>query len=264
MKLNIVSDLHLDVRGATENFHLPGGEVLLVAGDMCEADHLGGPIRAWIQEEFAKYERVYCILGNHEHYGEDFNKTPILFGEFLDRHVPNARLLTNEAVCLNNNVVLFGGTMWTSMNNADWFTMKACEGYMVDYQAIRMGPRKFTPMDTASAFKQYVIALEATLNHYAGSRFIVMSHHLPSMQSIPPQYQREMYAQVNHAFATEMLVPLIEAHPEIELWVHGHTHASMDYYPAYKPTRVVCNPRGYAFRRGSENGGFNPNFTIEV
>jgi len=32
-------------------------------------------------------------------------------------------------------------------------------------------------------------------------------------------------------------------HPQIKLWIHGHTHESFDYMVG--DTRIVCNPRGY-------------------
>ncbi len=42
----------------------------------------------------------------------------------------------------------------------------------------------------------------------------------------------------------------MDAQPQ--LWVHGHTHASLDY--RIGATRVVCNPFGYA--RDEENPHF--------
>jgi Icc-related predicted phosphoesterase len=46
----------------------------------------------------------------------------------------------------------------------------------------------------------------------------------------------------------------------VQLWVHGHTHDSVDLDIA--GTRVVCNPRGYA--PDDLNPEFQPGLVVEV
>jgi Icc-related predicted phosphoesterase len=46
----------------------------------------------------------------------------------------------------------------------------------------------------------------------------------------------------------------------VALWIHGHTHESMDYTLA--GTRVVCNPRGYL--PDEPNPGFEAGFVVEL
>jgi hypothetical protein len=49
------------------------------------------------------------------------------------------------------------------------------------------------------------------------------------------------------------------------LWVHGHTHASCDYFAGQ--TRVVCNPKGYGpVRTGGEyeNPDFDSGLVVEI
>jgi Icc-related predicted phosphoesterase len=48
--------------------------------------------------------------------------------------------------------------------------------------------------------------------------------------------------------------------PDINLWVHGHIHDSMDYN--VKGTRVICNPRGYAPKE--LNPDFQDSFIVEL
>jgi hypothetical protein len=55
----------------------------------------------------------------------------------------------------------------------------------------------------------------------------------------------------------------------IDVWIHGHTHVSLDYNWKINGneklmTRVVCNPRGYPWRGLPENDKFDPNKIIEV
>jgi hypothetical protein len=82
----------------------------------------------------------------------------------------------------------------------------------------------------------------------------VVTHHLPHRRSVHPRYDGDM---LSPAFASD-LDHLVRA--PVALWVHGHTHESMDYF--VNGTRVVCNPRGYA---GSDlNLAFDPTFLVEI
>jgi UDP-2,3-diacylglucosamine pyrophosphatase LpxH len=56
---------------------------------------------------------------------------------------------------------------------------------------------------------------------------------------------------------------MIEAHPQIAIWIHGHTHRPENY--RIGNTQVIANPRGY-FPHESVARAFNPNaadFTLE-
>ena len=89
MKVNVISDLHLEF----DDLILPGGDVLILSGDICEAKNVKKDqysedvvqfkfehkrsdryIRFFV-EECAKYKHVIYVMGNHEHYGFRFDKT---------------------------------------------------------------------------------------------------------------------------------------------------------------------------------------------
>ena len=127
MKIGLVSDLHIDISGYQE---LPGGDVLIIAGDVCEARaatkefhstkllyRLPGsfPCADFFEFECAKYKKVFYVLGNHEHYGGKFWKTK----PELEKMMPdNVTILENQ--CEEYEGVLFvGATLWTDMNRAD-------------------------------------------------------------------------------------------------------------------------------------------------
>lgn len=48
----------------------------------------------------------------------------------------------------------------------------------------------------------------------------------------------------------------------VKLWIHGHTHDSMD--TEINGTGVVCNPRGYNEFGKFENKNFDENLVIEL
>lgn len=73
-------------------------------------------------------------------------------------------------------------------------------------------------------------------SNFNGKRVIV-THFLPTPKSIHVQYQD---SPINPHFCCNC-ERLMGA--SVTLWVHGHTHSSMDYEVA--GTHVVANPRGY-------------------
>ena len=85
---------------------------------------------------------------------------------------------------------------------------------------------------------------------------VVITHHLPSIDSVAPPF---MEASSNTAFASD----LDALFGQMDLWVHGHTHHSFDYRRGR--TRVLANPRGYPMRDGSrENPVFDPALVVTV
>ena len=70
---------------------------------------------------------------------------------------------------------------------------------------------------------------------YSGET-IVVTHHAPHEASVTPKYKTQL---LSAAFASN-LQDLLGFN---SLWIHGHTHASLDY--EIEGTRIICNPRGY-------------------
>jgi Icc-related predicted phosphoesterase len=79
------------------------------------------------------------------------------------------------------------------------------------------------------------------------------THHAPSARSLSPRYAQD---PVSAAYASN-LDDLVEAYAPA-LWIHGHTHYSVDY--TIGSTRVVSNQRGYR----DEGLGFIPDLVVEV
>lgn len=89
---------------------------------------------------------------------------------------------------------------------------------------------------------------------YTGTT-VVITHHSPLHQSLPPE------VLIDEAAAKRLSVDLrapIEP-SNIALWVHGHLHRTQDYFCG--KTRIVCNARGYSKRIAPS---FNPGCMIEV
>ena len=258
MKINVISDLHLDFADLT----LPGGDVLILSGDICEArrlkkdmynkdmvlfeheDKLQRPDRYYrfLEEECSKYREVVMVMGNHEHYGFNYQKT---YAHIAANLPNNVTLLENQTHTIDD-VIFIGATLWTDMNKADPLTMYHMQSAMNDYRQVTMFNEvknvyhRLTPEKTVEDhFKSKQFIAETVANKF-DQKFVVVTHHAPSKASIKPQYAGDTL--MNGAYSSDLSDFILE-NPQIKLWTHGHTHDVFDYMIG--STRVVCNPRGY-------------------
>ena len=118
----------------------------------------------------------------------------------------------------------------------------AAERVVVDYRAIGWDDgaavRRMTPHDTLELHRTQRAWLQAALRVPFDGPTVVVTHHGPHRGSLAPRYAADW---VSTAFISELPPAFFEVPV---LWVHGHTHSSLDYRVG--ACRVVCNPRGYA------------------
>lgn len=278
MKISYVSDLHLEF----SDLELPGGEVLILAGDICEVKNVRPnsydpngimfnfenrhrrPDRyiRFFLEECAKYQQVFYVMGNHEHYHGRFDRTAGLIQEFLPA---NVRLLEND--CVDYRGVMFmGATLWTDLNRGNPISENMIRQYMNDYSAITNHYQdqdryfKLIPTETLKVHRRTVEYFRQTLAANRDRTFVVITHHGPSFQSVGPEFKDDFH--INGAYASD-LDQFILNHSNIRYWIHGHMHHSNDYQIG--STRVLTNPRGYVgYERSSEDFDPGRSFEIEV
>lgn len=270
MKIGLVSDLHLDI---SKYLELPGGDVLIIAGDACESkslvkefhetkllDRKPGtfPCHDFFEFEVPKYKKVFYVMGNHEHYGGKFWKTKSELERIMP---PNVTILENQ--CEEYEGVLFvGATLWTDMNKGDGWTMAAIKDYMNDYRVItyhypQYGTyHKMRPADTVKMHIESKRYIEEKVKEHADKPVVVITHMAPSSLSVHERFKGEWS---NAAYYSD-LSNLILDNTNIKVWVHGHMHDPSNY--EIGECRVLANPRGYQPWEG-ENG-FDPTFTFEV
>ena len=268
-EITIISDLHLEF---CDPCNLPGGDLLLMAGDIFsafplqpekqDADSRGARRRAiaFCHQQLSKYERVLYIMGNHEHYRFLFEETAAFLRTFLAEHAPHVQLLDDEAVELNG-VTFLGTTLWgrCGFGTADEYRVA---NDMRDFTAIRTemppppgmalleGRRTFRPSDAFAAHEKALAFLEASVP--ADKPVVLMTHHGPSFMSAHGHEYGTPY--LDSAYCAN-LVDFFYQHPNIQMAIHGHTHHREHYRIAQ--TLVVANPRGYyPYERISKN--FDP------
>jgi Icc-related predicted phosphoesterase len=276
MKVAVISDLHLEFSDLT----LPGGDVLILSGDVMEARHFKKamynkdmvlleherkdqrPDRwfRFMEEECSKYREVVYVMGNHEHYGFQYQKS---YAHIAGQLPDNVTLLENQTHTIDD-VTFVGATLWTDMNNADPLTMFHMKSSMNDYRQVTMFNEsknvyhRLDPERTVADHYRSRQFIRETVETNPLNKYVVVTHHAPSKASIKPQYQNDTL--MNGAYSSD-LSELILDHPQIKFWTHGHTHDQFDYMIG--STRVICNPRGY---KGYEERAeyFDPSYGFEI
>jgi Icc-related predicted phosphoesterase len=260
MKINFVSDLHLEFGPQT----LPGGDVLILAGDICEARSLSkdyhstkpepytpGAFRYYdfFETECAKYDRVFMVMGNHEHYHGRFDRTYDTLKGLLPA---NITLLENEIV-EHNGVMIMGATMWTDCNKGDDLTLYHLKGCMNDYKVVqnyykdRNVYHKLIPEHTCGVHRKTREWFKLMLSMHRDKPFVIVTHHAPSFMSVPDMYKGDQL--MNGGYASDLSEFILD-NENIKIWIHGHMHDPIDY--EIGQCRVISNPKGYQ--------GWDPNF----
>lgn len=179
MKIHVLSDLHLEFGPIT----LPrvDADLVVLAGDV-HTKRNGIP---WIRRTFPEVPVIY-IVGNHEFYGE---KAPGLLDKLKsETGGSNIRVLENEFVEIGGYRI-FGATLWSDLalfGDPQTGSIEALA--MNDYKRIHHSVtyRKLRPVDTRVSHLDSVRAIESFLATGDPRRSVVVTHHAPSVHSLPP------------------------------------------------------------------------------
>lgn len=250
MKIQLMSDMHLEFGPIDVNTLKTDADVLILAGDIVVAAHVNrGVYDYFFDWALANYDHVLMICGNHEHYAGDVTES----FEIIQARWPTLVLLERDCFYYED-IIFYGATLWTDMNKEDPNMMLAAKYGMNDFRTIMNGPVRWDPADTI--IEHNLAKVDIAEISSVEKRIVVIGHHSPSYRSVDGRYKNN---DLNGAYASD-LDDFIEARPNIELWVHGHMHSNNDYMIG--GTRILANPRGYY---GYElNPGFNPQLVVEL
>jgi predicted phosphodiesterase len=265
MKVSLASDVHLEFGDLVLN-NEDNADVLLLAGDICVAKELQysdskyyGRFHDFFARCAGEFKDVIYIAGNHEHYHGTYDETYKIMREQLAKH-KNIHVMDNETIDLNDTTFICG-TLWTDFNNEDETTMRSIAHMMNDFRIITApGGRlsSWRDLDGNIRYNKEALKPQDVLNDHKAlldfidsivvadrlitceGKYVVVGHHSPSKLSTKPQYEKDW--EMNGGYSSD-LTKFIKDHPEIKLWVHGHTHHNFDYMVG--ETRILCNPRGY-------------------
>ncbi|AZA99454.1 phosphoesterase [Chryseobacterium joostei] len=232
MKIQIISDLHQEF-GQTE-LCFDHADVVVLAGDI----NLGTKGIEWIKDKIANKTVIY-VLGNHEYYKGSYPKTLNKIKDASQNS--NIFVLENSSVDIDG-IRFHGATLWTDFSifgNPVKYGM-LCQPKMNDYKKIRRDPSysKMRTMDTFKIHQFLKVWLEESLKNSKEFKNIVVTHHAPSIQSVPEHYKND---PLTSAYASNLEEMITEHQPLY--WIHGHIHTPCRY--SIEKTDVICNPHGY-------------------
>ena len=256
MKLQIMSDIHLEFNPDKLPEISSDADVLVFAGDLSSSQNQVKKFFEGIREH-TKAPIVY-VLGNHEFYGKFLTEVS-LYKEAV-AHIPDVHILDKD-VFVYEDVRFIGCTLWTD------FDSRRCEldAYygMNDFRHIKTFSEDFKVknIDTSDILQEHTYCRNFLNNalkiarDFLKQKTVVVSHHGPSFYCVSDEYKNH---KLNGAFFVELSNLILDENPD--LWVYGHTH----YHNESKlgSTNIVCNPFGYPFEK--ESSGYIENFIVEV
>jgi Icc-related predicted phosphoesterase len=248
--IQILSDLHNEI-AAFSPVHT-AADVVVLAGDI----HAGGQTVAWAKQAFPS-QPVVLVLGNHD-YWDSTGIDGVLDRARAEAVGTHVHLLENESVCIAG-IRFLGCTLWTDYRSSgnQPLAMIDAQRRINDFRQIkRSGNESLIPLDIEYRHQQSRAWLQRELDDAHDGPTVVVTHHAPSLMSVPERHRTEKNAHLMAAYASSMEHLCGSA----DVWIHGHIHESVDYDMA--GTRIVSNPRGYG--PSALNREFDPGRCIQV
>ena len=281
MKIQLLSDLHLEVHPQFVPEPAPDADLLVLAGDIgsyqndsqVAGDNFGlerfSPLPQW----GGWPTPVVFVPGNHEYDMQDFDAAHDRLRRTCDRL--GLLWLERETLVLDG-VRFVGTTLWSDFDAlADHEqctdltrrlrlrqkAFRAANFYLAKTGTTRAG----TPWLAEPMREQALVCmawLEDALARPFDGPTVAITHFAPSLRSADPRYGLAP-GTAGFCNALDHLLP------RATLWLHGHLHAPSDYTVQGQQAdgtpwqcRVVANPLGYA--RKNEQAFFRPQCCITL
>ncbi len=278
MRIQLVSDLHLENDPGFFLQPVPGADVLVLAGDV-GSYQAGSQLKepGFGLERFSPlkpdspWRTVIYVPGNHEYDALEFDETHALLKATCERL---GILWLEKEVLVIDGVRFVGTTLWTDFDalageaepgsareqqlRAKAF--RAANFYLSKNTCLKAG----VPM-LAESLRELGLECQAWLREALATPFdgitVVVTHFAPSLRSADPRYGLAP-GTAGFCNALDELLPLAQ------YWLHGHLHCRVDYVvegrlgDADYRCRVIANPLGYAGK--GERDAYRPELLIEL
>ena len=271
MKIQLLSDLHLEVHPHYQPQPAPDAELLVLAGDigsyqqgsLLAGDDFGlerfSPQRGWPVP-------VLYVPGNHEYDNLDFDATHARLRETCGRL--GITWLEREVLRLGATRFV-GTTLWADFDALVSAEDQAASGparllkkrekafRAANYYLQKTGTTRHGEPMLAEAWREQALVCQQWLRQALAEPFdgctVVITHFAPSLRSADPRYGLTP-GTAGFCNSLDDLLPLAQ------LWLHGHLHCQQDYVA--DGCRIVANTLGYAAK--GEQDAFREQLVLEV
>ena len=277
MRIQLLSDLHLERAPGWQPTPLPGIDVLVLAGDI--GSYQTG---SWLTGDDyglgrfsprtpgAPWKRVLYLPGNHEFDSQEYDQAYAGLRAVCDGL--GIEWLERETIVIGR-VRFVGVTLW-----ADFDALAASEKSLAlqlrqrekAFRAANYYLRKYSTLKNAQpvlaeGWREMSLSDQAWLRAALQTPFdgttVAVTHFAPSLRSADPRYGL-VPGTAGFCNAMDDFLPLAD------LWLHGHLHCCNDYVVRGVQEgqewscRVVANPLGYVAK--GEQADFRENLVIEI
>lgn len=254
MKLQIISDLHLEMDNAVE-LEQTDADVILLAGDIA----IGVDGMQWAGAQAQRLGKpIVYVAGNHEFFEGD---RAVVVQQLRECAEQQQIHYLEQQVLVVGSVRFLGCTLWFSgEGTSSKRGRKQLAQRLNDFAVIADAGRTLDLDQAAQLHHAAVDWLDARLQEEFAGPTVVLTHHAPSPRSWPWRWTRWGGVTPNWArpaYCTDLGWLMQQYKPA--LWVHGHIHAAADY--EIGQTRVLCNPYGAS---EGEAVGFDPAKIVEI
>lgn len=273
MKLQLLSDLHLETDASFAATPAADADLLVLAGDIGSYQkRRDGTVMDepdWGLRRFSPLPQhggwptpVLFVPGNHEYDGLDWDEAHAGLRRACDRL--GIAWLERETLQIDG-VRFIGTTLWSdydALAPADTTeterlrlrekAFRAANFYLHKMAGLRSGA-----LFDAAAMRELGLECqdwlrEALAQPHDGPT-VVVTHFAPTLHSADPRYGLAP-GTAGFCNALDDLLPLAD------LWLHGHLHCATDAQVGR--CRIMANPLGYA--RKGEQADFRPTLTVHV
>lgn len=230
--IHLISDVHLehmymDTPTPPQTKYI---SVLVIAGDLGNIILQG--YRDYIESAAKKYDAVIFILGNHEYHTDTTIDNTKARARKIATEISNVKFLDRNVITLFG-IDWIGCTLWSDpppgIKKAPISDFSVINGMTkMTYKAMHLEDKKW---------------LNDVLNEDAVRPRVVITHHIPSMKVVRPEYMNR--GDINRYFYSNCDDLICKA----DIWFCGHTHRPI--MADFGNTPLLCNPRGYP-HEGSE------------
>ena len=273
MKIQLLSDLHLEADPGFVATPAPGADLLVLAGDIGSYQlRRDGSVMAepdWGLQRFSPLPQhggwpkpVLFVPGNHEYDNLDWDAAHLDLRRTCERL--GIAWLERETLRIGG-VRFVGTTLWSDYEALTPAHATETERLRLREKAFRaanfylhkMAGQRGGALFDAAAMRDLALEcqawLRAELARPHDGPTVVVTHFAPTLHSADPRYGLTP-GTAGFCNALDALLPLAD------LWLHGHLHCATDVRVGR--CRVVANPLGYAHKH--EQADFRHTLTVDV